>query len=114
VGRASLDSPPRPAGPPRWLGWRRQPRWAVALNDPDPISLAATTANLDRLSTLGFAIAAFLIGLAVIHAIVAAVFSAHDSARNHAIRRTLGTTPGQAGQTLGPTDLPHSPTSPSA
>jgi len=67
----------------------------VAAHDPDPISLAATTANLDRLSTLGFTIAAFLIGLAVINAIIAAVFSAHDSARNHAILRTLGATPGQ-------------------
>jgi len=70
-------------------------RQGLSLNDPDPVSLAATTANLDRLSTLGFAIAAFLVGLAVINAIVAAVFSAHDSARNHAILRTLGTTPGQ-------------------
>jgi len=70
-------------------------RIAVAAHDPDPISLAATTANLDRLSTLGFTIAAFLIGLAVINAIIAAVFSAHDSARNHAILRTLGATPGQ-------------------
>ncbi len=70
-------------------------RIAVAAHDPDPISLAATTANLDRLSTLGFTIAAFLIGLAVINAIIAAVFSAQDSARNHAILRTLGATPGQ-------------------
>jgi putative ABC transport system permease protein len=70
-------------------------RQGLSLNDPDPISLAATTANLDRLSTLGFTIAAFLVGLAVINAIIAAVFSAHDSARNHAILRTLGTTPGQ-------------------
>jgi putative ABC transport system ATP-binding protein len=63
--------------------------------DPDVISLAATTANLDRTSTLGFTIAAFLIALAVINAMIAAVFSAHDSARNHAILRTLGATPGQ-------------------
>jgi putative ABC transport system permease protein len=70
-------------------------RQGLSLNDPDPISLAATTANLDRLSTLGFTIAAFLIGLAVINAIIAAVFSAQDSARNHAILRTLGATPGQ-------------------
>jgi putative ABC transport system permease protein len=70
-------------------------RQGLSLNDPDPISLAATAANLDRLSTLGFTITAFLIALAVINAIIAAVFSAHDSARNHAILRTLGTTPGQ-------------------
>jgi ABC-type lipoprotein release transport system permease subunit len=67
----------------------------LSLHDPDPISRAASIANLDRLSTLGFTIAAFLIALAVINAIIAAVFSAHDSARNHAILRTLGTTPGQ-------------------
>jgi putative ABC transport system permease protein len=70
-------------------------RRGLSLNDPDPISLAATAANLDRLSTLGFTIAAFLIALAVINAVIAAVFSAHDSARNHAILRTLGTTPAQ-------------------
>lgn len=56
---------------------------------------AGTLEDLDRTSTLGFTIAAFLIGLAVINAIIAAVFSAHDSARNHAILRTLGATPGQ-------------------
>jgi ABC-type lipoprotein release transport system permease subunit len=67
----------------------------LSLHDPDPISRAASIANLDRLSTLGFTIAAFLIALAVINAIIAVMFSAHDSARNHAIQRTLGTTPGQ-------------------
>jgi ABC-type lipoprotein release transport system permease subunit len=71
-------------------------RQGLSLNDPDPISLAATVANLDRLSTLGFTIAAFLIALAVLNAIVTAVFSSHDSARNHAILRTVGTTPNQA------------------
>jgi putative ABC transport system permease protein len=70
-------------------------RIALDAHDPDLISLAATTANLDRTSTLGFTIAAFLIGLALINAIIAAVFSAHDSARNHAILRTVGATPGQ-------------------
>jgi putative ABC transport system permease protein len=70
-------------------------RQGLSLHDPDPISRAGSIANLDRLSTLGFTIAAFLIALAVINAIIAAVFSAHDSARNHAILRTLGTTPGQ-------------------
>ncbi len=67
----------------------------LSLHDPDPISRAASIANLDRMSTLGFTIAAFLIALAVINAIIAAVFAAHDSARNHAILRTLGATPGQ-------------------
>ena len=76
-------------------GVRSFGRQGLSLNDPDPISLAATTANMDRLSTLGFTIAAFLIGLAVINAIITAVFSAQDSARNHAIERTLGATPGQ-------------------
>jgi hypothetical protein len=52
----------------------------LSLHDPDPISRAASIANLDRLSTLGFTIAAFLIALAVINAIIAAVFSADDSA----------------------------------
>ena len=70
-------------------------RIALDAHDPDLISLAATTADLDRTSTLGFTIAAFLRGLAVINAIIAAVFAAHDSARNHAIVRTLGATQGQ-------------------
>lgn len=70
-------------------------RQGLSLNDPDPVSLAATTANLDRMSTLGFTVASFLVGLAVVNAVVAAVFSATDSARNHAILRTLGTTPRQ-------------------
>jgi putative ABC transport system permease protein len=70
-------------------------REGLSLNDPDPISLAATVDNLDRLSTLGFTIAAFLIALAMLNAIVTAVFSSHDSARNHAILRTVGTTPSQ-------------------
>jgi putative ABC transport system permease protein len=63
--------------------------------DPDPISLAANAAVEERVSTLGFAIAAFLIGLALINATVAAVFSARDTARNHAILRTIGVTPRQ-------------------
>ncbi|HEU0171110.1 MAG TPA: FtsX-like permease family protein, partial [Acidimicrobiales bacterium] len=61
----------------------------------DPFSLATELEDLDRASTLGFTIATFLIGLALANAIIAAVFSAHDSARNHAILRTLGTTPRQ-------------------
>jgi putative ABC transport system permease protein len=72
-------------------------RIALDAHDPDLISLAATTANLDRTSTLGFTIAAFLIALSVINAIVAAVFAAHDTARNHAILRAIGTTRGQTG-----------------
>ena len=67
----------------------------LSINDPDPISRAASIANQDRMSTLGFTIAAFIVALAVINAIVAAVFSAQDSTRNHAIQRALGTTPGQ-------------------
>ena len=67
----------------------------LSLNDPDPISRAASIANQDRMSTLGFTVAAFLIALALINAAVAAAFSAHDHARNHAIMRTVGTTPGQ-------------------
>ncbi len=67
----------------------------LSLDDPDPISRAADIANQDRVSTLGFTVAAFLIALALINATVAAVFSAHDHARNHAIMRTVGATPGQ-------------------
>jgi putative ABC transport system permease protein len=73
-------------------GFRQQ---GLSIHDPDPISRAASIANQDRMSTLGFTIAAFIVALAVLNAIVAAVFSAHDSARNHAIQRALGTTPGQ-------------------
>src|SRR5262245_6778699 len=67
----------------------------LSLNDPDPISRAATIANQDSMSSLGFIVAAFLVGLALINAAVAAAFAAHDHARNHAIMRTVGTTPGQ-------------------
>jgi hypothetical protein len=70
-------------------------RQGLSLNDPDPVSLAATTAYLDRLSTLGFTIAAFLLGLAVINAIVAATLSSRDNARTHAILRAVGVTPRQ-------------------
>ena len=63
--------------------------------EPDAISLAASIANQDRVSSLGFTVAAFLIALALINATVAAVFAAQDHARNHAIMRTIGTTPGQ-------------------
>jgi putative ABC transport system permease protein len=63
--------------------------------DGDPFSFSTELEDIDRASTLGFTIAAFLIGLALVNAIVAAVFSAHDSARNHAILRTLGATPRQ-------------------
>jgi putative ABC transport system permease protein len=63
--------------------------------EPDAISRAADIANQDRVSSLGFTVAAFLIALALINATVAAVFAAHDHARNHAIMRTVGATPGQ-------------------
>ncbi len=48
--------------------------------------------NQDRVSSLGFTVAAVLIALALINATVAAVFAAHDHARNHAIMRTVGAT----------------------
>jgi putative ABC transport system permease protein len=67
----------------------------LSLNDPDPISHAASIANQDRISTLGLTVAAFLVALALINATVAAAFSANDHARNHAIMRTVGTTPRQ-------------------
>jgi putative ABC transport system permease protein len=70
-------------------------RQGLSIHDPDPISRAATIANQDRMSTLGFTVAAFLIALALINATIAAAFSANDQARNHAIMRTVGTTPGQ-------------------
>jgi putative ABC transport system permease protein len=70
-------------------------RQGLSISDPDPISRAADVANQDRVSSLGFTIAAILIALALINATVAAVFSAHDHARNHAIMRTVGATPGQ-------------------
>jgi len=67
----------------------------LSVEDPDPISRAATIADQDRVSSLGFTVAAFLIALALINATVAAVFSAQDHARSHAIMRTIGTTPRQ-------------------
>jgi ABC-type lipoprotein release transport system permease subunit len=65
------------------------------LDNPDPIELAAEIAETNRLSTIGLVIAAFLVGLALVNAVVAAMFSSQDSARNHAILRAVGTTPGQ-------------------
>jgi putative ABC transport system permease protein len=70
-------------------------RQGLSIDEPDPISHAADIANQDRVSSLGFTVAAILIALALINATVAAVFSAHDHARNHAIMRTVGATPGQ-------------------
>jgi len=49
----------------------------------------------DQLLTIVFAAAALLVALAVINAFVVAVFAARDSARHHAILRTLGATPRQ-------------------
>jgi putative ABC transport system permease protein len=68
---------------------------AGLVDNADPIALAADVENMERISSLGFTIAAFLVGLAMINAVIAAVFSANDSARNHAILRTLGATPRQ-------------------
>jgi putative ABC transport system permease protein len=48
----------------------------LSFDDPDPISRATTIASQDRVSSLGFTVAAFLIALALINATVAAVFSA--------------------------------------
>jgi len=70
-------------------------RQSQSLDEPDPISLAADIADQDRVSSLGFTVAAILIALALINATVAAVFAAQDHARNHAIMRTVGATPGQ-------------------
>lgn len=70
-------------------------RIALDAQDMDLFSLAIEIEDIDRASTLGLTIAAFLIALAVINAIIAAAFSANDSTRNHAILRTLGATPGQ-------------------
>jgi putative ABC transport system permease protein len=67
----------------------------LTFEDDDPISRAATIADQDRVSSLGFTVAAFLLALALINATVAAVFSAQDHARSHAIMRTIGTTPRQ-------------------
>jgi putative ABC transport system permease protein len=67
----------------------------MSIDEPDPISQAADVANQNRMSSLGFTVAALLIALALINATVAAVFAAHDHARNNAIMRTVGTTPGQ-------------------
>src|SRR5262249_46190117 len=53
--------------------------------EPDAISRAADVANQGRASSLGFTVAALLIALALINATVAAVFAAHDHARNHAV-----------------------------
>lgn len=70
-------------------------RHGLSIDEPDAISHAADVANQDRVSSLGFTVAAILIALALINATVAAVFAANDHARNHAIMRTVGTTPAQ-------------------
>jgi putative ABC transport system permease protein len=70
-------------------------RLRLTPNDPDPVSLAATTAGIQRLTAVVFTAAAVLLALAAVNAAVAAAFAARDSARNHAIMRTLGATPRQ-------------------
>jgi putative ABC transport system permease protein len=70
-------------------------RQRLTANDPDPVSLAATTAGIQRLTAVVFTAAAVLLAPAAVNAAVAAAFAARDSARNHAILRTLGVTPRQ-------------------
>ena len=48
-----------------------------------------------HLLTIIFGAAALLVALAAVNAFIVAVFAARDSARNHAILRTLGATPRQ-------------------
>ncbi|GAA4445473.1 FtsX-like permease family protein [Phytohabitans houttuyneae] len=50
---------------------------------------------VDRIVTVVYAGAGLLLALAAINAVVVAVFAARDSARNHAVLRTVGATPRQ-------------------
>ncbi|MFD0745421.1 FtsX-like permease family protein [Phytohabitans flavus] len=50
---------------------------------------------VDRLVAVVYAGAGLLLALAAVNAVVVAVFAARDSARNHAILRTVGATPRQ-------------------
>jgi putative ABC transport system permease protein len=51
--------------------------------------------QIDQVLTIVFIGAGLLIGLAALNAMIAAIFAARDSARNHAIMRALGATPRQ-------------------
>jgi len=61
----------------------------------DEFEIAEDMAIFNQLSLVVMVSAGLLIGLAAINSAVAAVFAARDSARNHAILRTLGATPRQ-------------------
>lgn len=65
------------------------------LNRGDEFEIAADLAVFQQLSTVVMFSAGMLVALAAINSAVAAVFAARDSARNHAILRTLGATPRQ-------------------
>ncbi|WP_173081304.1 FtsX-like permease family protein [Phytohabitans rumicis] len=63
--------------------------------DTSAVSREITARAIDQLVTLVYAGAGLLIALAAVNAVVVAVFAARDSARNHAILRTVGATPRQ-------------------
>ena len=64
-------------------------------NHGDEFEIAEDMAVFHQLITIVMFSAGLLIALAAINSAVAAVFAARDSARNHAILRTLGATPRQ-------------------
>jgi putative ABC transport system permease protein len=65
------------------------------LRSDDRPSHAAVTGLLDQIRTIVVAAAVVLTVLAVLDALVIAVFAARDNARNHAVLRTVGATTGQ-------------------
>ena len=68
---------------------------ATELSDVPAADRAASEAFTAHLLTIVFGAAALLTALAAVNAFIVAVFAARDSARNHAILRTLGATPRQ-------------------
>jgi putative ABC transport system permease protein len=61
----------------------------------DPAAHAAQEALVTRILVLGVVASAVLMGLAAVNTVIIAVYAARDTARNHAIIRTLGATPRQ-------------------
>ncbi len=70
-------------------------RLTAAQEEAYPGEAAELTGLLDQFRMILFAGAALLLALAAVNAAVAAIFAAHESARNQAILRALGATPRQ-------------------
>jgi putative ABC transport system permease protein len=63
--------------------------------DIDAAAHTAIRALYDQVRVIVVAAAVGLLALAAVNALIIAAFAARDSARNHAVLRTLGATPGQ-------------------